>query len=64
MTEPNLVSIDRAASMAAMNERTFRRRVAAGEIATLTDPRDRRRKLVRLDDLRKYLGEVGFKQAS
>ncbi len=64
MTEPNLVSIDRAAIMAGMNERTFRRRIAAGELPTLTDCRDRRRKLVRLDDLRKYLGEVPMQKVS
>ena len=64
MTEPKLVSIDRAATLAGMNQRTFRRRVASGELVTLTDPRDRRRKLVRLDDLRKYLGEVPMQKAS
>ena len=64
MAEPKLVSIDRAATLAGMNERTFRRRVAAGEVVTLTDPRDRRRKLVRLDDLRNYLGEVDLQKAS
>jgi hypothetical protein len=58
LSEPKLLTIDRAAILAEMNERTFRRRIAAGELPTLTDPRDRRRKLVRLDDLRKYLGEV------
>ncbi len=63
MSEPNFVHIDRAAILAEMNERTFRRRIAAGELPTLTDPRDRRRKLVRVDDLRKYFGEVPMREA-
>ncbi len=64
MAEPNLVSIDQAATLAGMNERTLRRRIAAGELPTMIDVRDKRRKLIRLDDLRKYLGEVPMQKAS
>jgi sugar lactone lactonase YvrE len=64
MSEPQLLTIDRAAVMAGMNERTFRRRIAAGEMPTLISPIDRRRKLIRLDDLRRYMGEVPIKHAS
>lgn len=58
MHEPHLLPIARAARMAGMTPRTLRRRIAAGDVAAMTDPRDRRRKLIRLDDLRHYLGEV------
>ncbi len=64
MKERELVTIVQAAELAEMKSRTFRRRIASGELATLSDPRDRRRKLVRLDDLRQYMGELPLKQAS
>jgi hypothetical protein len=63
MNECQLVTIVEATELAGMRERTFRRRVASGEVATVSDPRDRRRKLVRLDDLRQYMGELPLKQA-
>ncbi len=62
--KPQLVPIGHAAHLSGMSQRTLRRRIAAGEVATLTDPRDRRRKLVRMDDLRRYLGEVPMAHAS
>lgn len=64
MKEHKIVTIVEAAELAEMRERTFRRRVASGEVVTLTDPRDKRRKLVRLDDLRHFLGDVPMKQVS
>jgi hypothetical protein len=59
MSEPNLVSIDQAATLATMNRRTFRRRLAAGEIPTVRSFRDRRVKLISLTDLRRFMGEEG-----
>ncbi len=64
MNEPKLVKIHEAAVLADMNLRTFRRRVSDSTIPTIRDPRDLRRKLIRVSDLREYCGEVGLKQAS
>jgi hypothetical protein len=59
-----LVTIDRAEAVSGINRRTIRRRIAAGELPAVIDPRDRRRKLIRTTDLRKYLGEVGLQKVA
>jgi len=64
MNEPNLVGIDQAATLAQINPRTFRRRIAAGEIPTIRSFRDRRVKLIRLDDLKRFMGEKEVQKAS
>lgn len=64
MSEPQLLTIDRAAIVAGMHQRTLRRRIAAGELVTLKDPRDRRKKLIRLADLQKYLGDLPMQHAA
>lgn len=57
-----VLTIDRAATVAEMSARTLRKRIAEGAIPALVDPRDRRRKLIRTADLKKYLGrEVPLK---
>lgn len=51
-----LLTIDGAAQRAGMSRRTITRRIHAGELPTRVDPRDRRRKLVHVSDLRKLVG--------
>jgi hypothetical protein len=57
MSEPNFVSINQAATLAGMNRRTLRRRLAAGELPTIRSFRDHRMKLIRVEDLRRFMGE-------
>ena len=57
MHEPKLLTIEEAAAAAAMNKRTFRRRLSAGEIPTIRSYADRRVKLIHLDDLKRFMGE-------
>ena len=65
MNEPKLLTIDSAAAYAEMTKRTFRRRLSAGEIPTIRSYADRRVKLIRLEDLKRFMGdEVYMKQAS
>ena len=59
-----LLTLDRAAEVSGITVRTIRRRLAAGELPAVVDPRDRRRKLVRTTDLKRYLGEVPMKNAA
>ena len=56
-----LLTIDRAAAVSGITERTIRRRIAQGELPALISPIDKRRKLIRVSDLRRYLGEVPMK---
>ena len=56
--------LPQAAEAAGMNLRTLRRRLAQGDIPALVDPRDKRRRLIRVTDLKKYLGEVGMQTAA
>jgi len=56
------VTIAQAAELAGMRERTLRRRIVAGQIPTSKDPRDMRRKLILVADLRRYLGTVELPQ--
>ena len=59
-----LVTLDRASDLTGVTVRTLRRRLAAGELPAVIDPRDRRRKLIRTTDLRKYLGEVPMRNVA
>jgi excisionase family DNA binding protein len=59
-----LLRLEEAAAASGITPRTIRRRVANGEIPAVIDPRDRRRKLIRITDLRRYVGEVGLQKAS
>lgn len=59
MTNTKLLRIEDAAKVAAMPDRTIRRRIRAGVLPTVQDPRDNRRKLIRPADLSRMLGETG-----
>lgn len=63
MTE-KLLTLDRAADVSGITERTLRRRIAHGELPAIVSPHDRRRKLIRATDLRKLLGEVPLRKAA
>ena len=52
-----VLTLDRAAIALGMPARTIRRRIAEGQIPAYVDPRDRRRKLVRIVDLKNFVGD-------
>ena len=59
-----LLTIDKAADMSGITVRTIRRRLAAGELSAVIDPRDKRRRLIRTADLKRYLGELPMRNAA
>ena len=56
--------LPQAAKAAGMTPRTLRRRLAQGDIPAYVDPSDKRRKLVRVADLKRYMGVKGLQTAA
>ncbi len=59
-----LLTVPEAAEATGMTPRTLRRRIAAGELSAIVDPRDRRRHLLKIVDLKRNIAPVELKQAS
>ncbi len=56
------VRTDEACRRSGLSERNLARRIADGEIPAFRDPRDRRWRLIRIDDLPDLVGVVPFER--
>jgi hypothetical protein len=56
------VRVDEAAQRTGMTPRAIDRRIGAGEISSFRDPRDRRHRLVAIEDLDQLMDVVPFGQ--